>query len=327
MNSLFRMTGAVKTTLIAFAVLVYLVGIPLLIGHRPYDIGVLTSVAALSVISAGVWLTFYIGRIHIGQGAFALLGQYVAAIAIVNYGLSFWFALPLAGLVGALVAVLIGFPILRLKGVYFAMVSLSLTEAARLTAQSFESITGGPTGILNIPLPDAITIFGLTVVPDFGSVNHHVALFCLATTMAIVTFAGLYRLVNSRIGWLFRSLRQNEDLASSIGVNVAWLRVIAFAISSFLGAVGGAFFVVVQQSVYPSSFQVQDSIYLMLYCFLGGLGFVFGPLVGTFILFVAFEFLHGLNQYQPLIYSILMILLMLWLPNGLLSLRLPRGWR
>ena len=307
--------------------LVYLVGVPLLIGHRPYDIGVLTSAAALSVIAAGVWLTFYIGRIHIGQGAFALLGQYVTAIAVVNLGLSFWLALPLAGLAGILVAIIIGFPILRLKGVYFAMVTLSLTEAARLTAQSFQSVTGGPKGILNIPLPGAVEVFGLTLIPDFREVNPHIALFCLATLLAIATFAALYRIVNSRLGWLFRSLQQNEELAASIGVNVAWLRVVAFSISSFLGAVGGGFFVAVQQSVYPSSFQVQDSIYLMLYCFLGGLGFAFGPLIGTFVLFIAFEFLHGLNQFQPLIYAILMILLMLWLPNGLLSLRLPGGGR
>ena len=125
------------------------------------------------------------------------------------------------------------------------------------------------------------------------------------------------------MGWLFRSLQQNEELASSLGVNIAKLRVVAFAISCFLGGIGGAFFVASQQSVYPASFQVQDSVYFMLYCFLGGLGYVFGPIVGTFVLFIGFEFLHGFNEYQPLIYSLLMISLMLWLPNGLLSLRLP----
>ena len=309
--------------LIAAAVLAWLVGVPLAVGDRPYDIGVLTTASALSVISAGVWLMFYIGRIHIGQGAFALVGQYAAAVAITKLGLSFWLALPLAGIVAALFACAIGFPILRLKGVYFAMVTLSLTEAARLSAQSFESVTGGPRGILNIPLPGAVEVFGLTLVPDFGEVNPHIALFCLATLLAVATFATLYRIVNSRLGWLFRSLQQNEDLASSIGVNVARLRVIAFAIGSFLGGIGGAFFLAVQQSVYPSSFQVQDSIYLMLYCFLGGLGYVFGPLVGTFVLFIAFEFLHGLNEFQPLIYALIMIGLMVWLPNGLLSLRRP----
>ena len=306
----------------AVAVLAYLIVVALVIGDRPYLIGVLTSASALAVISAGVWLTFYIGRIHIGQGAFALIGGYAAAVAVARLGLSFWLAVPFAGLVAALVAVVIGYPILRLKGVYFAMVTLMLTETARLAAQSFKALTGGPKGILNIPLPGAVKLFGVTLIPDFAETNPHVALFSLATVLAALTFLALYRIVHSRLGWLFRSLQQNEDLAASIGVNVARLRVIAFAVSSFLGGVGGAFFNAVQQSIYPSSFQVQDSISFMLYCFLGGLGFVFGSLVGTLVLFIAFEFLHGLNEYQPLIYAILMIGLMLWLPNGLLSLRL-----
>ena len=106
----------------------------------------LTSVALLSIASAGVWLTFYIGRINIGQGAFALCGGYVSAILVTQYGVSFWLTLPLAGLFCALVAVMIGWPILRLRGVYFAMVTLVLTEVARLTALALP-ITQGAKGI------------------------------------------------------------------------------------------------------------------------------------------------------------------------------------
>jgi len=226
--------------------------------------------------------------------------------------------------VAALIGVLIGLPILRLRGVYFAMITLSLTETARLTAQSLASLTGGAKGILNIPLPGAVELFGLTILPDFKEVHTHLAFYFLAAGLLVVTFAAMHRLVHSRIGWLFRSLQQNEELASSIGVNIAYLRVIAFAISSFLAGIGGAFFVAMQQSVYPNTFQVQDSIFFMLYCFLGGLGYVLGPIVGAFVLFLSFEMLQGLNQYQPLIYSLIMIGLMLFLPNGLLSI--GREW-
>ena len=110
---------------------------------------VMTSVALLSIISSGVWLTFYIGRINIGQGAYALMGGYVSAILVVKYGFSFWLTLPLSGLACAAASVLIGLPILRLRGVYFAMVTLTLTEVARLLAQALE-ITRGPSGITNI---------------------------------------------------------------------------------------------------------------------------------------------------------------------------------
>ena len=106
----------------------------------------LTSVALLSIASAGVWLTFYIGRINIGQGALALFGGYASAILVVKYGVSFWVTIPLAGLFCVLVALVIGFPILRLRGVYFAMVTLVMTEVARLTALALP-ITNGAKGI------------------------------------------------------------------------------------------------------------------------------------------------------------------------------------
>lgn len=307
----------------AGAVVFYLVGIPWLCSGHNYLLGVVTTASALAVISAGVWLIFYIGRIHIGQGAFALIGGYAAAIAVGKLGWSFWIAMPFAGLVSMILGILIGLPLLRLKGVYFSMITLSLTETARLAAQSLKPLTNGPNGILNLPLPGELSLFGITVIPDFNTMNKHLALFYLSAFLLIAAYAVLYRVVNSRIGWLFRSLQQNEDLASSFGVDVPKLRVIAFAICTFYAGVGGAFFVGMQQSIYPATFSIQDSTYFLLYCFLGGLGYVFGPLVGTFVLYLGFEMLQGLNQYQPLIYALIMIGMMLWLPNGMLSLRLP----
>jgi len=282
----------------------------------------LTSVALLSIASAGVWLTFFIGRINIGQGAYALLGGYVSAILVTAGGVSFWLSLPLAGLLCAGISILIGWPILRLRGVYFAMVTLVLTEVARLLALALP-ITKGASGMVNIPPPGAIGLFGLTLVPDFADLkNPRLAFYIVAVLLMAACFAGLYRLVHSRIGRLCLSLQQNEELASSIGVNIASLRVIAYAISSFLGGVGGAMFVAISQSIYPSSFTVTDSINFMLNCFLGGLGYVLGPMIGTFVLYFGWDFLFRAGQYQLLIYACVLIALMLVLPNGLLSLRL-----
>ena len=280
----------------------------------------LTSVALLSIASAGVWLTFYIGRINIGQGAYALMGGYVSAILVMNHGWSFWLTLPVAGLFCAAASVLIGLPILRLRGVYFAMVTLVLTEVARLLALALP-ITNGAKGIVSIPLPGALSIFGLTIIPDFATLqNSRLAFYLLAVTLMVACFAIMYRLVNSRIGRLCQSLQQNEELASSIGVNIAWLRVIAYAVSSFFGGVSGAIFAAISQSIYPSSFTVTDSVNFMLNCFLGGLGYVFGPMLGTLVLYFGWDLLFQTGQFQLLIYSGLMIVLMLVLPNGLLSL-------
>ncbi|RWA75149.1 branched-chain amino acid ABC transporter permease [Mesorhizobium sp.] len=280
----------------------------------------LTSVALLSIASAGVWLTFYIGRINIGQGAYALAGGYVSAILVMNHGWSFWLTLPVAGLFCAAASVLIGLPILRLRGVYFAMVTLTLTEVARLLALALP-ITNGAKGIVSIPLPGALSVFGLTIIPDFATLqNSRLAFYLLAVTLMVVCFGVMYRLVHSRIGKLCQSLQQNEELASSIGVNIAYLRVIAYAVSSFFGGVAGAIFAAISQSIYPSSFTVTDSVNFMLNCFLGGLGYVFGPMLGTLVLYFGWDLLFQTGEFQLLIYSGLMIVLMLVLPNGLLSL-------
>lgn len=315
------MTKKILTRVAMFAVAVYLL-VPLFISltGRTDFYYTLTSVALLSIASAGVWLTFSIGRINIGQGAYSLAGGYVSAILITQYGLSFWTTLPLAGLFCVLLSVVIGLPILRLRGVYFAMVTLILTEVMRLTALALP-ITNGAKGITSLPLPGSLELFGLTIIPDFASMeNPKVAFYIMAVTMMIIAYGVLWRIVNSRLGHLCRSMQQNEELASSIGVNTTYLRVLTYSISSFFGGIAGASFVAITQSVYPSSFQVADSINFMLNCFLGGLGYVFGPMLGTLMLYFGWDLLFTIGKYQMLVYSSLLIILMLFLPNGVLSL-------
>ena len=300
----------------------------------PFAIGVtgrwdfyftLTSVALLAIASAGVWLTFYIGRINIGQGAFALIGAYVSAILVVKADWSFWISLPAAGLFSAGVAILIGLPILRLRGVYFAMITLVLTQVVTLTALALP-ITNGARGISNIPLPSGISVFGIPILPDFAAMeNTKLAFYYTACIIMLATYAALYRLVNSRLGHLCRSMQQNEELASSIGVNISYIRIVIFAISSFFGGLGGAMFGSIAQSVYPSSFQVADSVNFMLNCFLGGLGYVFGPMLGTLVLYFGWDLLFEFGKYQMLIYSTILIVIIRFLPNGLLSIRFGKG--
>ncbi|CCN68780.1 branched-chain amino acid ABC transporter permease [Vibrio nigripulchritudo] len=287
----------------------------------------LTSVALLSISSAGVWLTFYIGRINIGQGAYSLAGGYVAAILVTQADVNFWLALPLSGVFCAVLSVFIGLPILRLRGVYFAMVTLVLTEVMRLTAMALP-ITQGAKGITSIPLPQALKVFNFTLIPGFDTFERpKIAFYVMAVTLMVLAFFVLWRIVNSRLGHLCRSLQQNEELASSIGVNTTYLRVLTYSISSFFGGVAGASFVAITQSVYPSSFQIADSINFMLNCFLGGLGYVFGPMLGTLMLYFGWDLLFSIGKYQMLVYSGLLIVVMLVLPNGILSLLDKKGER
>ena len=178
--------------------------------------------------------------------------------------------------------------------------------------------------MVNIPRPEALSVFGLTLIPAFGGAAP-LTFYYLAAALLTIGLVAVWRLSTCRLGWVFRSLRQNEDLAASIGINVAKYRVLAYGFCCGLGGLGGAFFAAYHQNIYPSSYSVTDSIYFMLYCFVGGLDYVMGPVLGAFLLVSSFELLHSIQQYQALLYGVLMITWMLWLPNGLLSITRSRG--
>ncbi|MBE8182817.1 MAG: branched-chain amino acid ABC transporter permease [Candidatus Portiera sp.] len=303
---------------LAILLVIYILVLPIYVQNDNYFLTVLINSTMLSVASLGVWVTFSIGRINISQGAFCMIGGYATAILMKDYNMSFWIAIVLSGVFSAFVGVLLGIPLLRLKGVYFAMITLSLTETIRLVMLNGTAVTKGATGIIEIPRPQAIEIGGFTLLPDFG--GSLVFLYYISAVILIISALCTWRLSSCRIGVIFRSLRQNEELATSLGINVANYRVMAFSFCCFLGGIAGSIFAVFQGSIFPSSYTVNDSVFYMLYCFLGGLDFVFGPIIGAFILTIGFEYLQALQEYQTVIYGILMISLMLFLPNGVLTL-------
>src|SRR5271166_6913102 len=191
-----RMERGARAAAVAVFLFVVFFALPLAIAEtgRTDLYYTLSSVALLAIASGGVWLTFYIGRINIGQGAYALAGGYVSAVLVSTYGLSFWLSLPIAGLFCALISVLIGLPILRLRGVYFSMVTLVLTEVARLSALALP-VTNGAKGITSIPVPGAIGLFGLTIVPRVDScAEPNDAFYFLSVAMMTLSFAALWRL-------------------------------------------------------------------------------------------------------------------------------------
>ena len=298
--------GAVLLTMLQLLVL------PLALRDQPYWLSVATNANVLSVGALGLWLMFSIGRIDIAQGAFAAIGGYATAILSTRYAVSFWFCLPLSTLVAAAVAALIGLPILRLRGVYFSMITLSLTEVTRLLMLNGGALTNGVNGFSNIP--------------QAALLDGPMPFFLLSAVLALLGALLIWRISTSRIGSVFRSMRQNEDLSSSLGIDITRYRIIAFAIASGMGGIAGSFFAESQQNIFPGTYTISDSISFMLYCFLGGLDFVLGPIVGTYLLTFAFELLDALQRYQALLYGVLMITVMLFLPNGLLSI-FVRRWR
>jgi branched-chain amino acid transport system permease protein len=298
---------------IALAFLAALLVLPVFIGHSRYMLSVLMNCAGLSLIAFGVWITFTIGRINICQAGFALIGGYATAIALTRFGLSFWLALPLSALVAGAAGALIGSFILKLRGIYFSMLTICLTEGIRLAFLNGGSLTQGSKGITGLPQPFA----GESPLP-----MYYLSVLLLAVGLLVT-----WRVHGSRVGRIFRAMRLNEDLAESFGTHVWRYRVMAFSIACALGGLGGSYFAVFTQSIYPQSFTVEHSIYYMLFCFLGGLEFVSGAMVGAFALTILFELLSQFQQYQTLVYGVLMIGVILLLPNGLMALRAAKEAR
>lgn len=305
-----RHTMAAQVVLAGIVVLVALVLEPFALRDNLYWLSVATNANILSLGALGLWLMFSIGRTDIAQGAFAAIGGYTTAILSTRYGFSFWLCLPLSGLSAALIAALIGLPILRLRGVYFAMITLSLTEVTQLIALNGGALTNGAEGFTGIPAEPSLA----TPLP----------LYLLSAALMLLGGLLVWRISASRIGAVFRSMRQNEDLAASLGIDIVRYRIIAFALASGMGGLCGSFLAQTQQNIFPATYSLQDSINFMLYCFLGGLDYVLAPIVGTYLLTGSFELLDALQRYQALLYGVLMIAVMLFLPNGLLSLRLGR---
>ena len=296
-----------KDRMVVLVVMLVLLAMPVAVGDSRYWLSVLMNCMGLSVIGLGVWLTFTIGRINICQAGFALIGGYATAIFLSRFGWSYWLAMPMSALVAVLVGLCIGSFILKLKGIYFSMLTISLTEAIRLAFLNGGDLTQGSKGITGLQQP-------------FG--DSALGLYYLALALLALSFVLTWRIHYSRVGRIFRAMRLNEDLAESFGTAVWRYRVIAFAAACGLGGLGGSYFAVFTQSIYPQSFSVEHSIYYMLFCFLGGLEFVSGAMVGAFALTILFELLSEFQQYQTLIYGILMIVVILLLPNGLMALNL-----
>ena len=313
-----------KSTVAILSVVVYLVILPLIFHDAKYFLNVVITCSMLSIMSLGVWITFALGLVNIGQAAFCTIGAYTTAILSLRYGISFWLCLPISGLVASAIGILIGMPILRLRGVYFAMITISLGEAVRLLFMSGGTFTGGATGLWGITRPTEISIGGIKLIPAFTAADY-LYFYFLSAVLLILVLLAIRRLDRSRIGWAFRAIRQSDALAASVGIHVARYRIMAFGMSCFLGGIAGSFMVSYMTTIYPNSYTIADSINFMLYCFLGGLDFILGPIVGTIILVGSSEALRLFveQEYQALIYAVIMIGAVLWLPNGVLSL----SWR
>ena len=244
------------------------------------------------------------------------VGAYTSALLVMKLGLSSWAALIAAGAAAGIIALLAGYPFVRVKGIYFAMVTIFLAEVIRLIAEQWRSLTGGSSGIISIPRPDPIVIPGLLNM-DFAS---KVDFYYFILVLVLVTLLILYAIEHSRIGMTWLGIQQAEPLSESVGVNTARFKVLAFSIGCFFAGVAGAFYSQYIAAITPSTFGFFYAIYVVVYMIVGGAGRFSGPIIGAIILTLLPESARALKEYQPFVFAGVLMAVIFFLPGGLVSL-------
>ena len=284
------------------------------------------------------------GLLDLGYVAFYAVGAYTYALLSTTYGWSFWICLPLAGIFAACWGILLGVPVLRLRGDYLAIVTLGFGEIIRVVLINWSDLTNGYAGVSSIP---RVTFFGVPFIDDdsgfaarfgleFSPIHRTIFLFYLILALALLTNAATLRLRRLPIGRAWEALREDEIACRSLGINTVNTKLTAFALGAGFAGFAGAFFAVRQNFVSPESFTFPESATILAIVVLGGMGSQLGVAAAAFALIGGMEMLRELDflkqifgdgfdpaQYRMLVFGLAMVTMMIWKPRGVVSSRAP----
>ena len=318
--------------LAAPALLIFTFLVPVIFYDQRYilDLGILV----LTYVMLGWGLNVVVGLaglLDLGYVAFYAVGAYSYALLATHFDLSFWVCLPLAGILAAFCGVLLGFPVLRLRGDYLAIVTLAFGEIIRLVIINWQTLTGGPNGVSGIPRP---SFFGIPLTPaddgfaarlgiEFSPTHRIVFLFYLILALALLTNWVTIRLRRLPIGRAWEAMREDEVACRALGINITTTKLTAFATGAMFGGFAGAFFATRQGFISPESFTFHESALVLAIVVLGGMGSQLGVALAALAMIGGFELFRGLEQFRMLVFGGAMVLLMIWRPRGLIGHRAP----
>ena len=286
-------------------ILAAMVVAPMLFG--PYATVILTNALLYVVLALGLNIVVgYAGLLDLGFAAFFAVGAYTVGIFTLQFGLSFWLALPLAIGFAVIAGIIIGAPTLRLRSDYLAIVTLGFGEIVRISARNLK-ITGSASGLSGIEQP---WLFGwhISTPLDFYYV------FCVLAVLAVLVSV---RLAKSRLGRAWLYVRHDEDAAEAMGIDRVRVKLAAYIVGAVFGSIGGAFFAVNLGAISPESFSFKQSVLILMAVILGGMGKIPGVILGAFIVILAPELLRDFGDLRLLIFAVGLLLIMLFRPSGI----------
>jgi branched-chain amino acid transport system permease protein len=275
------------------------------------------------------------GLLDLGYVAFYAVGAYSYALLAISFDMTFWECLPLAGAFAAFFGIALGFPVLRLRGDYLAIVTLGFGEMVRIVLINWTSLTGGPNGISGVPRP---SFFGVPFSPsppegttafhqlfglEYASIHRIIFLYYVVLALALITNAVTLRIRRLPLGRAWEALREDEIACRALGLNPTSTKLSAFAIGAMFGGFAGSLFATRQGFISPESFTFIESAIILAIVVLGGMGSQIGVALAAILLIGVPEWFRGLEQYRMLAFGAAMVAIMVWRPEGLMARRAP----
>ncbi len=270
-------------------------------------------ISALIYIMLGLGLNIVVGLaglLDLGYVAFYAVGAYAYALLNYHFGLSFWMVLPMGAGLGAIFGILLGFPVLRLRGDYLAIVTLGFGEIIRIILENWNEFSFGPSGISNIPRPSLLGI-------DLSIHGATMYIYYIMIGLCLLTIFVVNRLQDSRIGRAWIALREDEIACQAMGIDKAKTKLTAFALGATWAGMSGVVFAAKTTFVNPASFTIWESIIILCIVVLGGMGSIVGVIAGAFVLILMPEYLRAFSEFRMLAFGVVLVVMMVFRPGGL----------
>jgi len=316
----------------AAAFLAFALIVPIVFYNNRYLLDLAILIVTYTMLGFGLNIVVGLaGLLDLGYVAFYAVGAYSYALIAQHFGLSFWICLPLAGILAAFAGLLLGFPVLRLRGDYLAIVTLGFGEIIRLVLLNWQDFTGGPNGISGIPRPSFFGLpftasehgFAATFGLAFSPTHRVVFLYYVILALALLTNWVTLRLRRLPIGRAWEALREDEIACRALGINTTNTKLTAFAMGAMFGGFAGAFFATRQGFISPESFTFGESALVLAIVVLGGMGSQLGVAVAATVMLGGFELFREFEQYRMLVFGAAMVAIVIFRPRGLVSTRTP----
>jgi branched-chain amino acid transport system permease protein len=296
-------------------VFLLVLSLPLWLPHYPLHLACTVGIFVILAVSLNIVVGFA-GQISLGHAAFFAVGAYTSSLLAIKFGIPFWLAIFAAGFVSLVFGTLLGVPTLRVRDIYLSVVTICFGLIVQLALVNLESVTGGARGIYGIPRP---SIAGYSFVTP-QSYFYIVLFFTLLTIFSTV------RLLRSRFGRAFLSIRENEMAAEMVGVRTTYYKILAFAISAFYAGLAGSLYAHYVSYINPDAFTFGTSIDVLVMIVIGGLGNIWGSVIGAIVITLLPEYLRFMQQYYRAVFGLGLILMMVFMRTGIIAALQKTPW-